>query len=230
MRKLVFALFVAAACGGDDDPGGADGDIDEVARCSGATSDRYFPFTVGNSWEFRVTDPMSGEVYTKLQSLDEEVTPEGETEPVIVQTTTKANGRTESWNRVMGDAIVRIRQQDFDGAGALELTTEYAPHNLRIDESAQRMSAGNSWDETYDESHFDPAGVMIDTITTTDRWTVESLDEPCQAPIGPTTCVHLRRVRTAGGIADKEFWYAKGVGKIRETGGQTEELVSCSLE
>ena len=40
-------------------------------------------------------------------------------------------------------------------------------------------------------------------------------------------CVRILRQREGG--ADKIYWYAKGVGKVKEIGGQTEELTFYEL-
>jgi hypothetical protein len=38
--------------------------------------------------------------------------------------------------------------------------------------------------------------------------------------------VHLQKV----GNSTKEYWYARGVGKLKETGTQTEELTAYDLK
>ena len=52
-------------------------------------------------------------------------------------------------------------------------------------------------------------------------------------PAGTFSTIRLRRqvlVGAGGGEgADKTFWFAEGIGKIKETGGQTEELSAYSL-
>ena len=45
---------------------------------------------------------------------------------------------------------------------------------------------------------------------------------------GTFSCLHLRRTRTEGGVAVKEFFFARGIGKIREIGDNVlEELTAC---
>ena len=57
---------------------------------------------------------------------------------------------------------------------------------------------------------------------------VLGVDVECTSPFGTFECLHLKRTRTAGGAAVKEFWYARGVGKVKETGdNQTELLTDC---
>jgi hypothetical protein len=45
-------------------------------------------------------------------------------------------------------------------------------------------------------------------------------------PAGTFDAIVLRKV----GGSEKRYWYVRGVGKVKETGGQVEELVSWSTE
>jgi hypothetical protein len=234
----------AGACGGDDDDGGGgdagpqvdggpddpDGGDDFTRLCDPpGTSDRLLPYDVGDEWEYRITDLQSGLQTIKGQSVDEEMEhPEYGT--VIVQTTEKTNGRTVTLSRIEGEAVVRLEQADYDGAGALERTTRYEPFRIRLDESAERTADGASWTEEYTEVVLDAAGTEVARVPTVEEWMVIGADVECSAPIGALRCLHVRRDTTTGGVAQKEFWFARGVGKVRETGGQTEELTGCALK
>jgi hypothetical protein len=211
---LLLALLVTG-CGSD---GGGD------SEC-GFASDRYLPYDVGMSWTYRITDVGSGEVATKQQDLDE--TDDPDLGPVIVQTTGKLGGTTRSLLRVEGDRVVRLLQEDRDDTGALERTTTYDPGQIRIDESPDRTVVDATWDEQYDETVTPTGGAPV-TTATTDTWEVLAVDAACESPLGSFACLHLRRTRAAGGVAQKEFFFARGVGKVRETGGnQIEELTAC---
>jgi hypothetical protein len=50
-------------------------------------------------------------------------------------------------------------------------------------------------------------------------------------PAGTFTTVHVQRVSGSGSTKQKDYWFAKGVGKVKETGGgqQNEELMSYSI-
>jgi hypothetical protein len=210
--------FSSGGCGGGEEaPLG--GECEAGGR---ASSDRFLPFDVGNVWRYRVTDVATGEVTTKRQELTE-----GDG-TVIVQLTTKANGSTENVLTLEGDAQVRLQQIDYDSAGVLERTTDYMPSKLRLDESAEATSEGASFTETYSQVVTDAVGTET-TTSITEQWTVLGVDVPCSSAFGELSCLHLRRMRTVGGVSDKEFFYARGIGKVLETGGQTEELLGCTL-
>lgn len=234
-RYLVSAILVVAACGGggtnEDTPDAGDvhnGDCELGGR---ASADSYFPFEVGNLWRYEVTDPTGVDPpSTKRQEFTDELVPEGETVPVIVQTTIKSNGRTVNWLRREGTAIVRVRQEDYTPEDLLERVTEYQPYRLRIDEDPERLVQDATWDEAYTDIVYDPAGTELQRIDVIDQWTVLGVDVPCTTPFGQLSCVKLHQNRIQGGIAVKDFYFARGYGKVREEGGQTEEIIGCVLK
>ena len=59
-----------------------------------------------------------------------------------------------------------------------------------------------------------------------ETWKVEAVDESVTVPAGTFSALRVRK--TTSGAADKTFWFAKGVGKLKETGEQTEELKAVS--
>jgi hypothetical protein len=49
-------------------------------------------------------------------------------------------------------------------------------------------------------------------------------------PAGTFKAIRLHRTGTAAGASDKLYWFVRGVGKIKETGGsRSEELQSYSI-
>jgi hypothetical protein len=225
-------LFLGAGCGGGDDDGAAGDGGGEPGSC-GFESDDYLPYQPGFRWTYQITDLVSGERETKEQHLEPEME-DPEFGTVLTQITGKLNGTTVSLVRKEGDRVLRFTQEDRDAADALEQTTTYEPAQIRIDESAERTMEGAEWDEEYTETIDDPVnGTTV--IPTVDHWTVLGVDEPCDAAegsgLGTFSCIRLRRTRTMGGIAEKEFHFARGVGKVKEIGAnQLEELSGCAAE
>lgn len=232
MKHFLLGLaFLAIACGGgsssDPDSGVNGNDCEQGGK---SASNRYLPTTVGDVWRYDVTDPTGVDPQTiKRQEITEEFVPDGETEPVFVQETTKNTGRTVNWMRVVGESTVRVQQQDYDVNGVLERTTRYEPYRLRLDESAERLAQGATWDETYTEIVYDPNGVELQRIDAIDQWTIMAVDMPCATPWGELSCIHVHREQIQGGIAIKDYFFARGYGKIREEGGQIETLKGCIL-
>jgi hypothetical protein len=139
--------------------------------------------------------------------------------------------RTESWQAPHPDAperIVRYREQSFGAVtGVLEQEEHWDPEKLHIDGSADRTVTGATWLERYDETKL-PVGLAMSTHAVSERWTVLADDETLEVPAG--IFEHVIHLRKAGSGATKEYWYLRGVGKIKEVGTQTEELVDYRLE
>lgn len=233
---LISTAFIALGCGsdggGDDDDGG-DGGVMAMECEDGvqASDDSFLPFSVGNTWVYQVTKDIASPPEEKRQELEVEEVPPGETEPALLQRTIKPEGTTVSWLRKDGDVIVRVRQEDYDRDGLLEQITTYKPPRIRFDASAERIAAGATFSETYTRLVTDSAGLEISNIEITDAWTIVGADVPCMAGWGEElSCLHVRRERIIGGVANKEYYFAKGYGKVLESGGQSEELVGCALQ
>ena len=195
------------------------------------------PWAVGNTWTYKVTET-GGVVSEKVTTVgdEEEVGGMGPSAALLafhVVTSKGANGndRTESWQTPSPDnpdRIVRYREQAFGAiAGMLEQEEHWDPEKLHIDGSPDRTVAGASWLERYDETKL-PVGLTMTTHTVSERWTVISDDETVEVPAG--TFEHVIHFQKAGGDSTKEYWYLRGVGKLKETGSQTEELVDYKIE
>ncbi len=213
--RLTIALSVLAAvaigCGGESAGG----------ECG--FSPDLLPYEVGNNWTYGVTDVMSSERTIKQQRLDRTEN-HADYGQVIVQITQKNKGSTESFLRREGDEVRRYEQRDYNELGELQRTTIYQPYRLRIHEG---LALNETYTDTYDKVVIKP-GVADVTTRITDVWEVTGEDESCTTNMGSFTCVKYNRVRTEGGVAVKDFWFAEGVGKVIEDGSsQVEELEGC---
>jgi hypothetical protein len=144
-------------------------------------------------------------------------------------TTTKQGGEDEtiSWQGVDGDRVVRYREQSFHaGDGTLELEETWSPPKLRIDGSVEHTTADASWMEDYEETKL-PTGDTPSVAMRRDRWTVKAVGQTLTVPAGTFDDVVV--VEKLGVDSLKTYYYKRGVGKLKETGGQTEELVSYTL-
>jgi hypothetical protein len=224
MRRLIsISLFVALsqlACGSDD-PDASDG--------GGQSGERLLPMKVGASWTYRITDPSTGATGNKMSTVEVSEDVGGAKAGTIAMRvrTEKLDGVTVSWQEDVGTGIIRHREQAFDLGENLLLEETYSPHKLRIDETTNHLSSGASWTETYEETVTDANGTR--TVSKSESWTVEAVDESITVPAGTFTTVRLRKVGSGLGASDKTYWFAPGVGKIKETGGQTEELMAYQI-
>ena len=215
----------------DADPSAPDAMNNGICEEGGrASTDSYLPFAAGNTWRYLVDEFDGNPPAVKAQTYTEMMTPDEETGPVIVQVTTNNNGSTESWFQQQGTRIVRLRQQDFDLQGNLERTTYYRPHRLRLDETPERLETGVTWTENYVREERDPLDRIVEQENAAEEWTVVSGDTECPEPWNDLRCIHVKRSTIEGGVSLKDYWFARGIGKIREEGGVLEELVGCTLK
>lgn len=229
MHSILVSSFLLSGlligCGGSG-ASGSDAGPDAGPDGPCGFESRFLPYQVGYSWTYRVTDLGTGAVSNKSQNLTAET--DADLGEVIVQTTTKATGQTISALKVVGTAVQRLRQRDYDMAQTLERTSVYDPAQVRLDESAEHLTLGAAWDDVYSVSIFDPTDTLLSTGSRTDHWEILGVDVDCTSPLGTFKCLHVRRQRIAGGVSDKQYFYAKGIGKIKElNSNQVEELVSC---
>lgn len=219
MRYLFVIALVAAACGGDDRPEG---------DCVPGSNNRYLPFEVGNSWSYETYDAAApAEVFPKSQSVMEERNHPDDGMPMLVQQTIKAKGSTVNWLRLDGDRLVRLQQIDYDLDDIEERTTIYEPPRLRLDESDARVTAGATWQESYMEIATDAMTMQEVRRSITENWEVIDVDVACPGEFSDFDCLYVQRAQA--GVPPKGFWFARGMGKVQEQGGQVETLLACSV-
>lgn len=228
--STLFAATMLAltlpACGDDAPPDDGDGG---VVTCTTPVTERYLPLVVGRSWTYDTSD-MGGPNVVKTSTVEalEDV---GERKTGVTAyrvRTGKSGGQGDvvSWQEDRCTSIVRHREQNFDVNDTLLTDQFYVPGKLRVDESAEHTTLGATWTTAYTEVEVDPIlGTM--TVSKNETWTVEAVDEMVTTPAGTFTCLRVRK--TTSGTADKIYWFAKGFGKIREMGEQTEILTGYTM-
>jgi len=189
----------------------------------------FFPLTTGNSWTFRVTD--AGVVTMKTQTIGP-LEPVGGTGPnkdtmAYRATTEKDDGgdMTVSWQAEVDGKIVRYREQSFAATGgAVELEEHWDPYKLRVDATDAHLMQGATWTETYSETKM-LTGMPAMTAAGSDAWRVIAVDESVTVPAGTFDALVIEKM----GGTPKRYWFVRNVGKVKETGTQTEELASYDV-
>ena len=191
------------------------------------------PWKSGNSWTYRITK--AGKVTEKTTVVgDEEVVggmgPNKKLLANHVTTDKGQNDHTESWQAsspLEPLRIVRFREQAFAAStGELDNEVHYSPEKLHVDGTPEHTVKGATWLEKYEETtlivNLPPTSHPVE-----ERWTVLDDNATLEVPAGTFEgVIHLRKQ----GNSTKDYWYVRGVGKLKETGTQTEELVEYSLE
>ena len=200
---------------------------DTTAPCTVAKAVRYLPLAVGATWTFRVT-PAIGPVETKSSTVEalEDVGDRKAGITAFRVRTGKIDGNTVSWQEDRCTSITRHREQSLSLSDTLITDQFYTPDTIRVDETAAHVAMGATWMVRYDEVEVDSTGAMT-TRAKDETWSVLATAESVTVPAGTFTALKLNK--TTSGAADKTYWFVKGVGKVKETGDQTEELMSYQL-
>ncbi len=225
LRDLLILTVAGAglfAC--DDDASSAP---PTKVDCEAALTQRYLPLVVGASWTYDTSD-MGGPVVAKATTVEalEDVGDRKAGTTAFRIRTDKASGYVVSWQQDLCSSIERHREQTFDAAGTLKSDQFYVPSKLRVDESAAHVAQSATWTTQYTEVEVDP----VKGTTTTSKqetWTVEATNEMVTVPAGTFSCLKLRKMTS--GQADKRFWFAAGVGKVKEEGEQLELLKTYNI-
>lgn len=210
------------AAGGAEDAGDAPSPAPQVAT--------LLPFHTGCTWTYRVTSAAGTSMKITTVGPEERVGgtgPNRDERAFRVTTTKGASDRTESWQAVVGTSVVRYREVSYAAmTGMPELEEHWAPSKLHVHSAAAKRAAGARWTETYEETKTLP-GMSPTTAMVNDTWAVDAPKVSVTVPAGTFQAVVLMKSTATG---QKTYWYAEGVGKVKETGGQTEELVSFDVD
>lgn len=227
LGALAFALL-SVACGGEDPT--SDGN---------PTTGSLFPMQTNNWWTYRVTD--SGVVTEKTNKIG----PAGVVGGSGPMSTTRAYECTTTKGASMADKtvsyqaphpsdpqiIVRYRELSY-GATSQLLTLEehWIPHRLHVDGSKEHTKTDVTYTDHYEEIKI-PAGFpAMQGELKADIWTVKDGDTTIEVN-GKSYphAIHLQKVSGGDVGSVKEYWYARGIGKLKEVGSQTEELIDYSV-
>lgn len=220
--SVVSVSLFAVACGSEDPT---------PKEPSTESQEPLLPFKEGNRWVYKVTEGSTVEQKVNLVGPAEPVGGVGpfKDEIAFKCITEKQGGEDEtiSWQRPEGERVVRYREQSFHaGSGGLELEETWSPAKLRVDGSPERTKADAIWYEDFEETKL-PADDDPSVSMKRDRWTVKAVGQTLTVPAGTFDDVIV--IEKFGAESLKTYYYKRGVGKLKETGGQTEELVSYDL-
>jgi hypothetical protein len=233
MNRSLLALLILGGCTAGSGPGddGDDDDTPPPTDLECPTEGRFMELTPGATWTYRVDD--GEEITEKTQTvgaLEDIGGSKAGTMAYRLTTNKPGGGQTISWQEDTGTSILRHRE--LDQSGGTQTDEIYEPYKLRVDESADHLNAGAAWTETYQEIVTDSENVTT-TADKTEAWEVVAFDEMISVEAGEFCTLHVQRMSSTGGAGGslKHYWFARGVGKVKESGdNQTEELLSYSLD
>jgi len=233
--SLLAPLVVAC---GNSEPGAGAPSNDGSSGAGGesnAPTGPLLPWAIGNNWTYQVTKNGVTSLKTTTIGNLEAVGGDGPNADLMAYHVTTAKGsdlkdHSESWqapSKKDPERFVRFREQSFNAtSGELVLDEYWDPEKLHIDGTAEHTADGASWLEQYTETKL-PVGLTPTTAEVRDLWTVLEADTTLEVPAG--TFEHVVHFQKVSG-STKEYWYLRGVGKLKETGTQTEELTEYQLK
>lgn len=172
----------------------------------------------GWSWTYDTTDPLADggtQLGSKIVTVQTQEAVPGKAGVTGWKLHTLVPGsQTQlTWQEESSIAIVRHRDDTFLLDGGVIDSTLYAPSKIRIRTVAADVMTAATYVENYAETVTQP-GMQPSTATRMITWRVINGAEQITVPAGTFTAVHLERKR--GATADKEYWFVRGVGKVRE--------------
>jgi hypothetical protein len=196
-----------------------------------SASNRYLPLSVGARWSYHASDPLSGttgETESIVEALDDVGGGKAGIVAFRVRSTT-LTGSTVNWQQDLGSSVVRQREQFFDLSGLMLSDYLFSPSRLRLDESPAHEVKGATWTENHTATIDNLTAGAMQTGSFTVRWTVEAVDEMVTVPAGTFSCLRVHRLQTGFASSDETHWFARTVGKVKETGPEPKDLTGYSI-
>lgn len=225
MRAVGLLAVLLAACGGSN--GGTGTQIDAPGNVDPMT--RFNPWEAGAVWSYQISQAGKPTVTGKTRTivgLEDVGAPHAGTMAYKVHVQLYSETK-DLWEVPMGDLDVSYKVAFYNTSNVLYETDTEDPYRLKLDESAAHTATGAAWSETFSETAIIP-NTAPSTKSETLNWSVVSAAEPITVVAGSYTALHIRRTNLAKNPVEViDYWYAKGVGRLKETGGgTTEELES----
>ncbi|HYX90351.1 MAG TPA: hypothetical protein VE782_02215, partial [Myxococcaceae bacterium] len=193
-------------------------------------TERYVPLKVGASWTYQVTSVSAGS-YVKqdvVEAYEDAGGAKAGTMAFRLHRDDVPPAYTLSWQQDLGRSVVRLREKNFDNSGALVQEIDFDPFKLRLDECPEHTTAGATWAATFTET--DITGSSTSTTSKSEQWTVDGVDVPITVPAGTFTTLNVSRMNPNG--KRRQYWFAKGVGKVKEVSdtGVMESLSAYTVQ
>jgi hypothetical protein len=208
MRALIFfAALFAVGCGNNELPGGPD---------SGVDFKNYCPLTDGSWWKYEDldnpgtyhNDALSGPVAIPGDA-------EGRSAFLLVRTHSDDPGDVHrTYLDFEGEQVLRYRKE-WDKDGALDYIKIYDPGFLQLDMT--QLQQGDTWKAVFVRTDYDDDGALVQVVNKAYQYTVESTNDPQTVKGQSLPCVKITRLDLMDGDT-KTFWYAEGVGRVKEIG------------
>ena len=192
--------------------------------------DSYFPLVEFGHWEY-VARTTSGQVLG-TEIVDASAADYlGQSVLLFVDNPNSVGEWTESWINRQGSTAARIHKEIKDGTGTT-MIVDYTPGFARFDDAWTEV--GPKGEQTYERVETDGQGQNPIVDTRGHTFEVTDLSQSVTVPAGTFDCIAVTRIRTTGASAGEvvHFWYAAGIGKVKEerpADNRVEELTAVVI-
>jgi hypothetical protein len=220
------------------------------ATGAGGAGNSFEPMSVGARWVYATTEPADGGVGT-IASTKTVIVEAYEPVPTRAgimawRIYTEVPGLEDqlTWQNETATAIGRYRDEIFVpgaprtscatvSASGCVFSATYAPFRGRIDTRPERLMTGAEYLESFTEmvTELQSGAPSSSTSSKPFVWKVVNGAESVTTPAGTFTAVHLQKFNGVSMALDKDYWFARGVGKVKETSnqGRVELLMSYTF-
>ncbi len=203
---LSLALsFAVAACQQPDPP-------DEEFVPDPAELDSLYPLVDGANWTYDNLDAVG--MVTDVEVVTS--TAIANAKFLVVDSDDPSGEHTEAVIERIESAALRTHKEVVQN-GTVTMIVDYDPGFTRMDDAW--TTAGESFSPTYTRTETDGAGGNLMESVREHRFDIVAIDESVTVPAGTFDCIRVLRTRMDPGPAMGEevtFWYAAGVGKVKE--------------
>jgi len=192
-----------------------------------STDQSLWPLSTGSVWEYRITDEVDGVFEKKVEVVGPQNVPVTNEAAVFVKSI-QPHLEERSWQQTSKGIVVRLREEDYVGGNRVRLTT-WTPGTVKSIDAPQALNWTHQ--ATVRELIVDGSGGVLEDRDKTFTWVVRAVNETVTVPAGTfTNAIKLERDRPDKTGKLRTYWLVPGVGKVREEGERTEELLRYDVK
>lgn len=203
---------------------------DTTGSDTGELDDTLYPLVDGARWTYVVTNTFGQITDSQVIEAHETVWDGERAWQLVDEPGSKGNWDASTIIRD-GDLTLRVHREELGNLGPTEIL-DYDPGFVRANDAW--TTVGFKEERSYERTAYDGDGENPMVEARSHTYEVLAVDEQVTVPAGTFHCVKVERVRTLGAESGALawFWFAPGVGKVREERPlemEIEELVSVSI-
>jgi hypothetical protein len=231
LALTALVAILGTACGGPngglpsgDDRGGND-PADPGVTVGAQKS--LWPLSRGSTWRYRITDDLRGVFEKHVEALGTTALPDNGGQGLGMKST-QPHLEELSWQSEQDGIVLRLREEDRK-EGVLARVMLWSPATVKSI-SVQRPL---DWTHTatVEETTRYPDGTIAEVKEKTYVWRVLAVNETVEVPAGRFEgALRIQRDRPDKTGKERIYWLVRGVGKVREEGERTEELLEYQIK